>query len=333
MAKNTYYVVVRGRKTGIFKYWSGLHGAEQHVTNYSNAIYKGKFKTIPDAIRWYQENSDIDEPTLHFDDPHPTTTPIGETIKIIMPVGLQRVYHELVTGFEDFAKLKGFKIKPRITYFSEYVEVRFVVEKNPNLTPDIINRSFLDYIQFVNKDRYTSKRHHNSQIMSDTEAKLFERLDYCKTLPSFHEIINQLTLKLLSNTQTRHPELMVLYQPKGVFNMTRDSFTSTNSNNVQQGHGNQTTNSFNKDNQDYYGELRKLINDIGNTFIDKDGDHSDFGIAATKRASIEIDKTKPNKLKLVEYLQKIKNSFITLGETASTIEKADKAIQIIQNWL
>jgi ribonuclease HI len=52
-----YYVVVNGRRPGIYNKWLGEDGAADQVKNFPDAVYKG-FHTREDAIEWLKENDE-----------------------------------------------------------------------------------------------------------------------------------------------------------------------------------------------------------------------------------------------------------------------------------
>jgi ribonuclease HI len=58
MAKKSkeYYVVVKGRRAGIYTMWLGEDGAAEQVKNFPDALYKG-FHTHEEATAWLKENS------------------------------------------------------------------------------------------------------------------------------------------------------------------------------------------------------------------------------------------------------------------------------------
>lgn len=51
-SKKRFYVVLKGRRCGIFQTWEET---EQYVKGYKGAIYKG-FKTLEEAQDWIVEN-------------------------------------------------------------------------------------------------------------------------------------------------------------------------------------------------------------------------------------------------------------------------------------
>ncbi len=57
MSKKQYYVVVNGRRPGIYNKWLGEDGAANQVVNFPEAIYKG-FYTRSEAIEWLKEFSE-----------------------------------------------------------------------------------------------------------------------------------------------------------------------------------------------------------------------------------------------------------------------------------
>lgn len=56
--KKKYYVVVKGRKTGIFTEWFGKNGAEVQVKGFSNALHKG-FYNRKEAVKWQRDMLNI----------------------------------------------------------------------------------------------------------------------------------------------------------------------------------------------------------------------------------------------------------------------------------
>jgi ribonuclease HI len=60
MAKKAIYVVVRGRKPGIYRTWFGEHGAARQVNGFPGALYKG-FTRREDALAWLKT---VDEEIL-----------------------------------------------------------------------------------------------------------------------------------------------------------------------------------------------------------------------------------------------------------------------------
>jgi ribonuclease HI len=57
-----FYAVVRGRQPGIYGYWSGEGGAQEQVTGYAGARYKG-FSNVEEATHWFQNQAGA-EPKL-----------------------------------------------------------------------------------------------------------------------------------------------------------------------------------------------------------------------------------------------------------------------------
>ncbi len=49
--KKRYYVVVRGRKPGIYRHWEGADGAAAQVLGFAGARFRG-FPTYEEALRW-----------------------------------------------------------------------------------------------------------------------------------------------------------------------------------------------------------------------------------------------------------------------------------------
>ena len=54
MAKKKYYMVVNGRRPGIYEEWFGEDGAAAQVENFPEAVYKG-FVTREEAVAWLKE--------------------------------------------------------------------------------------------------------------------------------------------------------------------------------------------------------------------------------------------------------------------------------------
>lgn len=59
------YVVTKGTKTGIFDSWDDELGAKQYVQGVSNAQYRGKFYTLIDAVKYYQDITN-DHPVIYL---------------------------------------------------------------------------------------------------------------------------------------------------------------------------------------------------------------------------------------------------------------------------
>jgi ribonuclease HI len=53
MPKKKFYVVIKGRKPGIYREWFGQDGAQAQVSGFPGAVYKG-FPTLSDAEQWFQ---------------------------------------------------------------------------------------------------------------------------------------------------------------------------------------------------------------------------------------------------------------------------------------
>jgi ribonuclease HI len=53
MAKKKFYVVMKGRKPGIYREWFGQDGAEAQISGFPGAVYKG-FPALSDAEHWFQ---------------------------------------------------------------------------------------------------------------------------------------------------------------------------------------------------------------------------------------------------------------------------------------
>ena len=64
MAKPKFYVVAKGRQTGIFDQWDG--GARPHVDGFAGALYKS-FATMELAERWWSEQVPGKTPQYHFE--------------------------------------------------------------------------------------------------------------------------------------------------------------------------------------------------------------------------------------------------------------------------
>jgi len=62
MTKNKFYVIVRGRKPGLYDSWYGEDGAEAQVNGFPNALHKG-FKTLSEAKEWYLKHRDTSSST------------------------------------------------------------------------------------------------------------------------------------------------------------------------------------------------------------------------------------------------------------------------------
>jgi len=56
-AKKQVYIVVHGRKPGLYNTWFGDDGASKQIENFTDAIYKG-FYTKEDALQWLREFSE-----------------------------------------------------------------------------------------------------------------------------------------------------------------------------------------------------------------------------------------------------------------------------------
>jgi len=63
MAKKTIYVVVKGRKPGVYRTWSGKEGAAKQVQGFPAALFKG-FTRPEDALAWL---TSLDEEALPSD--------------------------------------------------------------------------------------------------------------------------------------------------------------------------------------------------------------------------------------------------------------------------
>ncbi len=77
--KNNYYLVVHGRKPGLYRQWFGEEGAADQVQGIPEALFKG-FATLQEARAWLNEMDEVDDllaeidmllgPTAnHFTDP------------------------------------------------------------------------------------------------------------------------------------------------------------------------------------------------------------------------------------------------------------------------
>ena len=55
--KKQYYIVVKGRKPGLYSQWFGQDGAADQVEGYPQAVYKG-FHTLEDAVGWLRQFSE-----------------------------------------------------------------------------------------------------------------------------------------------------------------------------------------------------------------------------------------------------------------------------------
>ena len=53
MAKKRIYIVVRGRKPGIYSAWSGEQGAAKQVQGFPGALFRG-FDRGEDALAWLE---------------------------------------------------------------------------------------------------------------------------------------------------------------------------------------------------------------------------------------------------------------------------------------
>ena len=53
MAKKKFYVVMKGRKPGIYREWFGQDGAQAQISGFPGAAYKG-FPTLFDAEQWFR---------------------------------------------------------------------------------------------------------------------------------------------------------------------------------------------------------------------------------------------------------------------------------------
>lgn len=60
------YVVLKGRKPGVFDSWKGENGAEIQVKGFSGSEFKGKFYDIDDAIKYYRSRC-MGDPVVHFE--------------------------------------------------------------------------------------------------------------------------------------------------------------------------------------------------------------------------------------------------------------------------
>lgn len=81
--KTKFYVVVKGRKTGIFNKWEG--GAKQYVEGYKGAVYKS-FSTIELAeIWWVQMYKGTNNPIFHFNSTEYAVQTLSSTIKVEQP--------------------------------------------------------------------------------------------------------------------------------------------------------------------------------------------------------------------------------------------------------
>jgi ribonuclease HI len=94
--KKQYYIVVNGRKPGIYNEWFGQGGAADQVEGYPKAIYKG-FHTLENAIGWLKESSAETLATLPPDLADLLTFPeIGpthaESIEAILETGRVVIY-------------------------------------------------------------------------------------------------------------------------------------------------------------------------------------------------------------------------------------------------
>jgi ribonuclease HI len=54
MAKKQYYVVIHGRRPGLYDRWFGEGGASEQVDGLADAVYKG-FYTLQEAVEWLHE--------------------------------------------------------------------------------------------------------------------------------------------------------------------------------------------------------------------------------------------------------------------------------------
>ena len=81
------YVVLNGRKTGIFNSWSGKHGVEVQIIGFSGAIHRGRFYKLDDAICYYQKHNK-DDPKINFK--------IEKNNKIVEPDGKDYITYVLI---------------------------------------------------------------------------------------------------------------------------------------------------------------------------------------------------------------------------------------------
>jgi ribonuclease HI len=56
MAKNKFYAIYKGRKTGVYDEWFGAHGGEAQIKGFPDAVYKG-FSSRGEAEAWLEEMS------------------------------------------------------------------------------------------------------------------------------------------------------------------------------------------------------------------------------------------------------------------------------------
>jgi ribonuclease HI len=65
-SKKSYYVVVRGRRPGLYRKWVGEDGAADQVEGLPGAIFKG-FYTLDEAQRWLSEMHGVDDILAEID--------------------------------------------------------------------------------------------------------------------------------------------------------------------------------------------------------------------------------------------------------------------------
>ncbi len=152
--KKKYYVVLKGRRTGIFTAWGGDGGAEAQVRGFAGAVYRG-FVTLPEAEYYLktggeilpvpQADSEPDEPVVDykeelsagrvvvFTDGASTGNPGPGGYGVVLLYGQQR--RELSGGYrcttnnrmEILACIAGLEALKKPSKVSLYSDSRYVV--------------------------------------------------------------------------------------------------------------------------------------------------------------------------------------------------------------
>jgi len=65
MRPKNLYVVINGRKLGVFNLWDGENGVKQQVHGFSGALYKGGFFSIDEAVYYFKDNKGYN-PEINF---------------------------------------------------------------------------------------------------------------------------------------------------------------------------------------------------------------------------------------------------------------------------
>lgn len=255
----------------------------------------------------------------------------GGYIVLDMPKEKRPFFHDLLKGFEDFAKLKGYEVAFSVdSTFAEKIAFKFTLGNDViNISPEQVKADFREYLKKVETGDSLDDM---PMVLSSQEHYLLlttmkNRIIFLQQGYNAQKHVNEIYSSLIGPLATARllPSPNVLVQTGGI--MDSRNYNANNSSHFIQGDSNEyednSTTSINigksfNDRKDRVEKITQLI-ELLNQDEKLEKDHKEKAIKNLEKVKTELsDEDQPDKSRISKWLGIVKESleFLSLGKTA-----------------